>query len=788
MQSVSHFLSRGAFTANAGFPISFQKRNGGSVLFIPLALGADWLRGRTTITITPHWNGYSTAGMITYPMMSRCIMAIQCKPHVALLLLGALALPPHLFSQTISDSIKYRLPVVTTIGTRISEPWLEVPLALTVLPKSSLALTKGYGLDEALAGVPGVLVLSRFGNQDVRITIRGFGARGAGERSNSGTSRGIRLLSDGFPETEPDGRTAFDLVDLAGAGSIEIVRSNASSLWGNAAGGVVNIRSNTNFENPFARYSSAFGSYGFHKEMLQAGAHVGTGKLAVSLSNTNADGWRWHSRSSITLLNMALLSQIGQETTLGVYLSGASNLFRIPGPLTQSQYDVNEQQADSLYIKRDERRFNRLGRIGVTFSHGIGDAHTFSASAFMNPKYLQRSERNTFRDFTRYHLGGNFTYQNKSSLNPEVNNILLVGMDEAYQDGAILFYALTANGGRGSTLTENKREGANNFGLFVQDEVMVGERWSVLVGGRYDDITYYGRSFVKPWLNDARSFRHFTPKAGVTYRPTSTRSFYANIGGGIEVPAGNETDPVPPDTIHALNLLLDPITSTTIEVGTKQLMQLGAGAWGGTVVYDVALYWLEVSNDIVPYRNGRFYFTAGKTRRMGAEFGAKVQLVNGLSLEGALTVSDNKYLEYKVDSVYYNENKAKIFADYKDNEVAGIPGAFYSAALKFASPSAKGFYARISAQGTGAYFVDDPNLVEVPSWLSMNAMIGLDQLHLGKGPFTVSGFLAVQNVLNTKYVGSAWINPDLNAQGKPMYIEPGLPRNLVVSFTLGAEL
>jgi hypothetical protein len=65
------------------------------------------------------------------------------------------------------------------------------------------------------------------------------------------------------------------------------------------------------------------------------------------------------------------------------------------------------------------------------------------------------------------------------------------------------------------------------------------------------------------------------------------------------------------------------VTSTTIEVGTKHLLELGTGGWGGTLVYDVALYWLEVSNDIIPYRNGRFYFTAGKTRRMGAEMGQR---------------------------------------------------------------------------------------------------------------------------------------------------------------------
>ncbi len=696
-------------------------------------------------------------------------------------------LSPGLQGQSVPDTIKYRLPGVTTVGTRVSEPWLEVPLALTVLSKNSLSLTKGYGLDEALSGVPGVLALSRFGNQDVRIMIRGYGARGAGERSNSGTSRGIRILSDGFPETEPDGRTAFDLADLTGAGSIEVVRSNSSSLWGNAAGGVVNIRSNTMFEHPYAEYTSLAGSFGFHKEVVQSGARLGSGTLSLSLSNTNADGWRWHSQSSLTLLKLAIVSKPDDRTSLGVFLTGASNFFRIPGPLTRTQYDSDPRQADSLYINRDERRFNRLGRIGVTLSHELGDGHTVSASAFVNPKYLQRSERNTFRDFTRYHVGGNLLYQNSMALSEEVNNIFLVGTDEAYQDGAILFYNLTPAGGRGSTLTDNKREGANNFGLFIQNEILLGDRWSVLVGARYDDITYYAQSFIKPWLNDARSFNRITPKGGITYRISPTQSIYANIGGGVEVPAGNETDPVPPDTIHALNLLLDPIVSTTVEAGTKQLLEFGYGDWGGTLVYDVALYWLQVSNDIIPYRNGRFYFTAGTTRRTGAEFGATARFTNGLTIDASLTLSNNKYVDYRVDSVYYSAAKAGIYADYANNEVAGIPSSFYTFSARYAPTWVQGAFFRIVFQGTGEYFVDDPNSVIVPSWQTINMSLGVDQLQLGSSVLYVSGFLGIQNIADTKYIGSAWINPDLNAQGKPMYIEPGLPRTFVASLTLGAR-
>src|SRR4051812_21775624 len=138
------------------------------------------------------------------------------------------------------DSVR-SLPGVTVTATREPAPILRTPLAITKITTPELRATNGYGLEDALTLVPGVVAQSRYGTSDIRLMIRGFGARGAGDRSNSGTTRGVRILLDGFPETEPDGRTAFDHIDLAAAEAVEVVRSNASSIYGNAAGGVVNV-------------------------------------------------------------------------------------------------------------------------------------------------------------------------------------------------------------------------------------------------------------------------------------------------------------------------------------------------------------------------------------------------------------------------------------------------------------------------------------------------------------------------------------------------------------------
>ena len=722
------------------------------------------------------------------------------------ILLGGMTLTaPPVLSQTPEDTVKYHYQPIMVIGTRYAEPWIQVPLSLSYLSIKDIPKGKGYGLDEVLSGIPGVLVQSRYGNQDVRLTIRGFGARGAGERSNAGTSRGVRILNNGFPDTEPDGRTSFDLIDISGAGGIEVMRSNASSVYGNASGGVVNIMSNTMFESPYVSYTESFGSFGFRKEMVNAGAMMGSGKLYFSMSNTNADGWRKHSQSSQALATLGIISTLGEKTNLGVHLSGTSNIFRIPGPLTQAQYDADPTQAQTDtnktqsnipgFIQRDERRFNRLGRVGITATHELDDNNMISASTFVQPKFLQRSERNTFRDFNRYHIGAGAMYRNTSFINSSVLNTLLIGTDDAYQDGAILFYNrynVSPTIERG-TLRDNKREGANNFGAFLQDEISISDTWLALLGLRYDNITYYSESFVNLKLHDAKSYKRVTPKAGLTYRVSPKQSLYAALGGGIEVPAGNETDPsgtYGQDTVFVINPLLEPIRSTTIELGTKHIVSIGGDEPIARLTYDVALYWLRVTNDIIPYRGGRFYFTAGRTERMGVEIGSNLDFNFGLSVNMALTASSNKYKEYRVDSAYSQNNTtlAGHFADYANKKVAGLPDVFYNLGVKYAPAMLMGAYIRANVQGVGLYYADDANTLGIPSYAILNVGIGVDRLDFANDRLYLNAFFGVNNLGDAKYVASAWLNPDLNTKNLPMFLEPGLPRSVLGSISLGWNL
>jgi iron complex outermembrane receptor protein len=667
------------------------------------------------------------------------------------------------------------LPPVTVTATRQMTSLFAVPLAVTQIKKAELFGATGYGLNEALALVPGVVAQSRYGNQDVRIAIRGYGARGAGDRSNAGTSRGIRVLLDGFPETEPDGRTSFDGIDLAAAHSIEVIRSNASAVWGNAAGGVVSISTVPEFDDRLASVEPMAGSFGLTRWALRGGVGLGGGggQLSGSFVRSDFDGWRVHSGSRRSLLNAALIAPVGTHTTLGVYAVGSNNVFRIPGPLTAAQVAADPRQANATYQARDERRENLVGRLGLTLDHEMSDRVGVSALAFVNPKVLHRSERGTYRDFTRIHAGGNAVVRVATPFGRGAQGTLLVGSDYAVQDGAILFYTLSPQQTRGDTLLANKGEGAQNAGVFLTEEVTTG-RWVFALGARYDAVTYNYRDYSDPTLDARKSFTGVTPKLGVTYFVTPLHTAYASIGGGIEVPAGNETDPAPPlNTVTALNPLLDPVRSTTYEVGTKRIV--------GALSYDVALYQTAVTNEIVPYQGGRFYFTAGKVRRRGAELGLRLAAGSGVVVHTALSYTDHRYTRYGLDSAYAGSS-----ADYSGNRVVGVPQFTYAAALEFAPPAVRPLDVRVGVQGMSRFFADDANQVNVPAYRLVSLTLGAAEPIAIAGGVGVRGFVTVNNLFDRAYIGSAFLNPDI-AAGEAVAFEPGLPRHVVVGVSFVAR-
>src|SRR5437868_896786 len=196
------------------------------------------------------------------------------------------------------DTAATRLePVVVEVARGARRSLLELPFAITVqTPDSTRPGQRHLNLDETLWLIPGLTVSNRNNpSQDPRISIRGYGARSA-----FGV-RGIRILRDGIPLTLPDGQTPVDYLDLESVGRVEVMRGSASSLYGNAGGGVVDLRTSEPMPVPVSAEARLWTG------ALRTGRLVGKASGSVdglgyqgNVARTESDGYRNYSRQRTT--------------------------------------------------------------------------------------------------------------------------------------------------------------------------------------------------------------------------------------------------------------------------------------------------------------------------------------------------------------------------------------------------------------------------------------------------------------------------------------------------------
>ena len=87
-----------------------------------------------------------------------------------------------------------------------------------------------------MGSVPGLQIRDRQNfAQDLQLSVRGFGTR-----STFGV-RGVRILIDGIPATMPDGKGQAATASLTSAKRIELLRGPLAQLYGDAAGGVLQV-------------------------------------------------------------------------------------------------------------------------------------------------------------------------------------------------------------------------------------------------------------------------------------------------------------------------------------------------------------------------------------------------------------------------------------------------------------------------------------------------------------------------------------------------------------------
>jgi len=673
------------------------------------------------------------------------------------------------------DTLSYETDDVVVTATRVEKKIIDIPYPVIRINNTQYEYARRITFGDVAENVAGLFLQNRYGNHDVRVSIRGFGSR-----SNSGI-RGVRILLDGIPESEPDGQTRIEAIDFNSVGSIEIVKGNSSSLYTNAPGGVINFINDINYPYSFVTQFNEFGSYELRQNGLKFGVRTDKYAFMGTYSYHNYQGYRPHSQDYWNIFNTVVDLVPGDGTNLKVLGYFVDGLIKLPGSLTLDQFNEDPYQANQRDVNRDAKRITRKGRIGLLFNTDFGGSkyHSFEILPYGTIKYFERTAAE-YRIIDRYGIGSSLRYIYKAPI-AKLDNEFSVGGDVLYQAGPVEYFN-NIGGTKGDQLLALVDENISNYGIYFSENLeLYNKQLYMLLTGRYDYIYFKNTDQLLGTRSYSRSFNQFTPKLALNYKLTQSVAIYTSYGYSFDSPAANELDNYPTSSVPGvlLNPDLNPQKSGNFEIGIKGNIINPEQRFFSNIIFEATFFNIMIDDEIIPFEvyGDVFYRNAAQTNRTGLEIGGSVNVIGGLSLQASYTYSNFVYDEYTAYTI--NEDLTTEEEDFSGNKPPSIPDNNLFVALAYNHSLTQHItgFVRGSVRYVSGMYVDDANSAKTEGYTLLNAGVGFD-IVFGKFNVLLSGGL--NNLLDEVYVGFININ-STNGQ----YYEAGEPYSWYAGLNLG---
>lgn len=690
-------------------------------------------------------------------------MPLRRLPLILLLTLGGghAALGQDLEQETRDGDEAGALPVITVSAPRLTRSLYDTPAAVSTLTREEIQRgQQRVRLDEALTPVPGVFLQNRDNfAQGQRIASRGFGAR-----APFGI-RGIHIRVDGIPYTLPDGQAQIDAVDIDSAERIEVIRGPASVLYGNAAGGVLDITTGDGSEmrrSPQLRLQG--GSHDYRKLALRHGGESGDWTHSVSFSALDFEGHREQSAVEKRLLNARVGYRLDDTRTL----SALVNLLDLPtaedaGGLTAEEVAQDRRQAVAAAKnlnagQRVEQQLLGLHYQDLAFADG-----ELNARGFISRRDFEQQlpfPGSSLVNFERLYYGGSVDYTRTVELAGRALRYV-AGLEMGRQEDDRGRHSVDPQGNV-TARTADEQQNATAVGAFLLAELDLTDELKISAGARHDRV----RLSIDDRLPDEgrdeggqRTFREWNGSLGASYRYRDDHQLYANLGSAFETPTFTEF--ARPDGGGGFNPELSPQRALNRELGLR-------GRFDNGLRYDLVAFSVRVDDELLPFEadDGRTYYeNAARTSRDGIELGLDWSPSLAWRLTSALTLAD-----YRFDRFSDGQQ------DFTGNRLPGLPRQQWNNRVTWHGGGER--FASLEALYTGGYHADNANRVKVDSHWLFNLRAG-DAWRIGGQGRQLGLHLGVRNLLDEEHFANVRINANAGR-----YFEPAAGR----TFYAGLEL
>jgi len=506
-----------------------------------------------------------------------------------------------------------------------------IPARITVLSGHDIDEWEPRILPDVLGTIAGVSIYDDLGSQyKLNVSYRGFNSG-----PTVGLPPGITVFLDGVRQNEADAQEVdFDLLPMEHVKRVELLSGTASLLGPNSLAGAINLVTDRGDGPPHGDLEASGGSFGHGGvEGTVEGKSQSGWDYYLGGGYEREDGWRKDTFG--TNFNGFLnLGHFGAERGFGVQAMGAKSRTGTAGSIPESLYgdpqinftpgdveDLNMQQVNLTgYVPLGGGR-GTLTLFGKRF-----DADRFNVNQAPDPSVDALTKT--------YTLGGTADWRRRIALG--VNSLSLrFGVDgsanwvrekiintpsgsESAEDAA--FGVAEDDAPPLGLTTDVKSPSWDLAGYGIADYNV--KRVTLSAGARFDYIRVPFQNQLDASDNTTNSFRHFSPRGGISVDVGGGASLYGSVGGSFRAPAIVELACADPTASCPLPFALgddpplEPVRATTYEVGGKILR--------GNVLIDGSVYRSDVRDEIFfiqsPGSLVSGYFTnLDKTRRQGVE-------------------------------------------------------------------------------------------------------------------------------------------------------------------------